>query len=108
MEMREKSVVYINCLRKNGLVATECDPSDSVVNDDCDESRKTMATCELIKPIKSPTESDSAMAPETSALSGTVNLELIPAKKKIRIRECGDLRHWWDEEAVATDSEECA
>ena len=107
MEMREKSGIYINCLRKNGLVGSECDPSDSVVNDDCIESRKTMATCELIKPISS-TELESAIAPETSALSGTINLELVPVKKKIRIRECADLRHWWDEEAAPTDSEECA
>lgn len=107
MEMREKTVVYINCLRKNGLVGTQCDPSDSVVNDDCDESRKTMATVELIKPIKSQTELEGVAAPEASSACG-VNLELIPVKKKIRIRECADLRHWWDEETVPTDSEECA
>ena len=107
MKMRENRVIHINCLRKNGIHNTFGDSSDSVDKERSDKSVKQMPTIELIKPIKSQAELDQPAAVSSEPACG-VSLELMPAKKKIRIRECSDLRHWWDDEAVQEESFECA
>ena len=108
MKTHQNRVVHINCLRNNGIHNTFDDSSDSV---DKDRSRKPftpMPTIELIKPIKCSQAELEQPASDTSELACSASLELMPVKKKIRIRECADLRHWRDEEAVEEESVECA
>jgi hypothetical protein len=108
MQPLEENVVQINCLRKNANGSQFASSSDSV----CIEtltSMNQMATAELIK-ISKPEQSRGAqtVVVDAAALPCFDELEIRPLKK-IRIRECGDLRHWWDEEKVMADeSIECA
>ncbi len=109
MKTRENRVVHINCLRNNGIHTTFAGSSDSVGKDRSDDSIKQMPTIELIKPIKCPqAELEQTAVADTDELACTTSLELLPVKKKIRIRECADLRHWWDEEENQEESVECA
>ena len=120
MESLENRLININCLRKNAIQGVSGDSSDSVVREGSDNLVRQMPTAELIK-VKKPCSSaltqpltDSSDVACVSSVPGVTNmsgagLELVPAKKKMRIRECSDLRHWWDEEsAPREESFECA
>jgi hypothetical protein len=108
MQPLEENVVQINCLRKNANGSHFANSSDSV----CIEtltSINQMATAQLIK-ISKPEHARGAqtVVVDAAALPCVDELEIRPLKK-IRIRECGDLRHWWDEEKLMNDeSTECA
>jgi hypothetical protein len=108
MQPIEENVARINCLRKNANGSQFAHSSDSV----CIETltlMNQMATAELIK-LSKPEQVRGAHAVlvDAAALPCVDELEIRPLKK-IRIRECGDLRHWWDEEKVMDDeSVECA